>query len=87
MHEMTDLQIDQKHRRIRKSDRLKYAGNEFRCLSRCGNYHDEVDGDLKQHRCVLTVAHPEEFCAFTSECGERKVRPKSVTLVVDGVAA
>lgn len=87
MQEMTDLQIEKKHRQIRRSDDLKYPGSAFRCMGRCGHYHDEIGDQLKQHRCFLGIGHREEFCEFSSACGEVNVRPKAVTLTVDGVAA
>lgn len=92
--EMDDKTINDKHRHIRGSDDLKYPGNQSRCRSTCGHYHDEYhdhEGHLKykEHRCFLAIGHREEFCEFSSVCSEKRVRPRkeAVTLNVDGVAA
>lgn len=70
--------INNKHYRIRGSNDLKYPPNESRCGITCGHRHDffidrEGHSRAKEHRCFLAVGH-EEYCEFSSECGERGVR-------------
>jgi hypothetical protein len=84
MIEMQDWEIDAKHRRIRKSDELKYPGNRERCLKTCGEFHCEVKTPQGRawiaHRCFLAVDH-ELGCEFSSECATSRVE------VVSNVAA
>lgn len=67
MREMTDFEIDIKHRRVRGSDHLKYPASEDQCRLTCGHLHDQIGDRPREHRCFLGVLHSGE-CEFSSAC-------------------
>lgn len=80
MQEMSDESIADKHKRIRGTHDLKYPGNKSRCKSTCGIAHDwimDINGreHPRQHRCYLAIDHKDPYCQFSSQCGERRIRP------------
>lgn len=81
MREMTDDEINKKHRRIRGSDVLKYPPNESRCKQTCGTRHDRVvtaQGErMVEHRCFLALEHQSD-CQFSSACGNVRDSKKSL---------
>lgn len=85
MRDMTEFEINDRHRKVRGSDVLKYPANEDRCTSTCGHLHDQVRDKMREHRCFLAMGHREKFCEFSSVCGETRVAPRGD--IVGGVAA
>lgn len=81
MREMTDDEVNKKHRRVRGSDALKYPPNESRCRETCGTRHDRVvtaHGErMVEHRCFLALEH-QGYCEVSSACGSIEVPKKSL---------
>jgi hypothetical protein len=71
MRQMTEIEINNKHRKVRGSDDLKYPPKDERCGGECGESHYliEVRGmeRMRMHPCFLAMGHAGS-CEFTSEC-------------------
>lgn len=79
MQDSEDQRINDKHFRIRGSHDLKYPANKQRCEQTCGHFHDHTTNShgltfIKEHRCFLKAGHKEQFCEFSSACGESGVK-------------